>query len=322
MDTVRIPHSDLVLSRIGLGCWTFGGTYWGDDIDDARSIRTIHAALDVGINWVDTAPLYGPERSDHIVATALSGRPAVQIATKVGVRTHGTASGHAESDLHPAHLRADTEASLRRLRRDTLDLLQVHWPCEHDTPLEDTVGTLEDLRDEGKIRAWGVCNYEAEALRRIRSLGRLSTLQTPYSLLRREFSSSLEAEVLSPDSSGQPAATLAYETLVRGLLTGRYRSLPTFPDTDQRSWDERFAGRRFAHARALTDDLQQVADKLGTSVPAVAVAWVLSRPAISAAIVGARSPAQVVATAEAATLAHRARAMTVVDRIAALHGGT
>ena len=322
MDTIAIPHSELRLSRVGLGCWTLGGEYWGEDHDDARAIRTIHAALDVGINWVDTAPLYGRGHADSLVRVALRDRPDALVATKVGVVWEGTASGHAESDLRPGHIRTDCEASLRRLGRDRIDLLQVHWPDNHGAPLEDTVAALEQLRDAGLVRAWGLCNHNAAAVRSARSLGRLSTLQTPLSLLRREFEGSLADEVQRVDALGRRVPALVYETLVRGLLTGRFRSLPSFPDTDQRARDERFAGRRFLHARALVGDLEQVARKVGVPLPTLAVGWCLSRPGVGAAIVGARRPEQVVETAGAAELVRRARLWSVVNRLAAIHGGS
>jgi len=322
MDTVSIPHADFALTRVGLGCWTLGRDYWGDDHDDDRAVRTIHAALDTGINWLDTAPLYGKGHADTLVAKALNGRPDVIVATKVGVRWEGTASGHAESDLHPAHIREDCDASLHRLGRDRIDLLQVHWPCDHGAAFDDSVAALESLRDAGKVRAWGLCNYDAPTVARARKLGSMSTLQTPMSLLRREFESALRDEVCRPDAHGHTVPALAYETLVRGLLTGRFRALPRFPDTDQRSWDERFSGRRFVHARALIDDLERVARKVGVPLPTLAVGWVLSRTGIGAAIVGARKPGQIVQTARAAQLARRTKLWSVVDRVAAVHGGS
>ena len=322
MDTIAIPHTELRLSRVGLGCWTIGREFWGDDHDDGRAIRTIHAALDAGINWLDTAPLYGRGHADGLVRRALQGRPDVVVATKVGVRWLGTASGHAESDLRPEHVRRDCDASLLRLGRSCIDLLQVHWPDDAAVPLDETVGELENLRAAGKVRAWGLCNYNAEAVADARSLGAMSTLQTPFSLLRREFEGGLSDEVGRVDPEGNSVTTLAYETLVRGLLTGRFRSLPRFPDSDQRAWDERFSGRRFVHARGLIDDLDRIARKVGVPLPTLAVGWVLSRPGVDAAIVGARTPAQITQTAAAAQLAHRTKLWRVVDQVAAIHGGT
>lgn len=322
MQTVAVPNSTLRLSRVGLGCWTLGREYWGDDHDDDRAVRTIHAALAAGINWVDTAPLYGRGHADALVRRALHERPEVAVATKVGVRWTGTSSGHAESDLSPGHIRADCEASLERLGRDRIDLLQVHWPDQQERALEPTIATLQQLKDEGKVRAWGLCNYNAASVRHARALAPMSTLQAPYSLLRREFESALVHEVTRVDSHGESVAMLAYETLVRGLLTGRFRSLPQFPQTDQRARDDRFSGRRFAHARSFVSDLERVSRKVDIPVPTLAVGWVLSRPGVTAAVVGARTPAQIEQTAVAARLAHRSRLWSIVSRLASIHGGT
>lgn len=312
------PVAGLPLSAVGFGAWTISRTWWGDDHDDARAVRTIHAALDHGINWIDTAPLYGQGHGDRLVREALEGRPEVMVATKVGVQWENTASGHAESRLDRATIQADCEASLVRLGRDRIDLLQVHWPCQHNTPLAETVSALQDLVRQGKIRAWGVCNYSAQGLAALREHGSPATLQTPLSLVRREA----EGGLLAAAAEGpQPVAVLAYETLCRGLLSGRYRSLPHFPDTDQRARDERFQGRRFAHARALLDDLERVSQRVGIPLATLAVGWVLARQGVRAAIVGARTPEQVAATARAARLAPTAKVWSVVDRIAAMHGG-
>ena len=320
MQRRRLPGTDLELSVLGLGCWTLGGPWWGPDIDDARAQRTVHAALDAGLNWLDTAPLYGNGRADRIVAQALAGRPEVVVATKVGVRTDGE---HAESDLSAAHIVADCEASLRRLGRDRIDLLQVHWPCERGTPLEESLSALASLQERGLVRHIGLCNYDAPTLARARQLLPLASLQTPYSLLRREAEAALlpECATLRGDPP-EPLGVIAYEVLCRGLLTGRYRRPPDFPDSDQRSWDPRFRGPRFAHARALLDDLQQVADKVGAPLPALSLGWALQQPGITLALAGARSPEQIQQSAQVGPLLGRPKLWSVVARIAALHGGS
>ena len=321
MQTTPLPHGGLGLTRIGLGCWTISRLWWGEDHDDARAIRTVHAALDAGINWVDTAPLYGHGHADTLLRKALVGRSDVIVATKVGVRWD-KGGDHAESDLRPEHVVADAEASLRRLGRDRLDLLQVHWPCERGTPIEDTVGALSRLIEAGKVRAIGLCNHDAATLSRARRVAPIATLQTPLSLLRREYESELAHAVqLREGSPARPVAALAYETLCRGLLTGRFRAVPTFPDSDLRSRDARFRGPRFHHARALVGDLEKVAARVGVSLPALAAGWTLSRPGIACAIVGARRPGQITEAATGARLRDRPRLWSIVDRVAAMHGG-
>ena len=305
----RVPGTDLELSAIGMGCWTISGKYWGTT-DDAVSKRTVRAALDAGINWFDTAPLYGDGHADRLLAEALGDDlHRVILATKVGVKTG--ADGHAHSLLTPEHIVADCEASLRRLR-EPLDLLQVHWPCESGTPLDDSIAALEGLRERGWIRHWGLCNYDPESVRHAAGAG-MSTLQTPYSMLRREFEGPL-----APAAAG--VAVLAYETLGRGLLSGKFTRLPTFPDTDQRQRDDRFKVGPYRHAAALTRDLGRVAAKLGVTTAAISAGWAASRPGITAAIVGARTPEQITETAQAASLIGQKKLWRIVEQIAEIHG--
>jgi len=319
MHTRTLPGTDLQISVVGMGCWTIGGEYWGPT-RNPDSIAAVHAALDVGITWFDTAPLYGKGHADQVLARALGPRIRdVVIATKVGVRTDGMGpeghDGHAHSDLRPEHIRADCEASLRRLK-EPIDLLQVHWPCEWGTPLADTVGALEELRTRGLIRHWGLCNYGADALREARGLGPVASLQTPYSLLRREA----EAELLPACQEGAPLGVLAYEALCRGLLSGKHKVPPTFGEDDMRSWDERFTGRPFVHANAIAQDLVAVGRKLGVSGSAVALGWVASRPGVTAVIAGARTAAQVRENARTSDLVDHPKVWQVVDKIVSRWG--
>ena len=219
-----LPGTDLSLSVVGMGCWAIGRTYWGDDGEDEVSRSAIHAALDVGINWFDTAPLYGDGHADVVLRAALRGVEAeTWIATKVGVMNPGP-SGHAQSRLDAAHLRADLEASLRRLERECIDLLQVHWPCELGTPLEETFRTLGQLQSEGKIRYIGVCNYGPEALTELSAHARVVSLQTPYTLLRRE----LEGPLLDTARRLDMGVLAVYltEQRVEGVLQSSIHPVP------------------------------------------------------------------------------------------------
>ena len=322
MQTRPLPGTDLELSIVGMGCWPLGGEYWGP-MDEEAHLDAVRAALDVGINWFDTAPLYGKGVADERLKRALGADlHRVVLATKVGARTDGHGprgeDGHAHSDLRPTFLEADCEASLRRLR-EPLDLLQVHWPCEWGTALEDTVATLEALQDRGWIRHWGVCNYGASDVQRLRGLGRLASLQTPYSLLRREFEGGLRQAVGGTTGSG-PVGVLAYEALVRGLLANGYGAGARFGEDDLRSRDDRFRGRPFTHGRGVARDLAQVGERLGVSAAAVALGWVAARPGVTAVIAGCRSPEQVRQNARAAALVGRPKVWSVVDRILQLHG--
>ncbi len=293
-----LPRTDLQLSAIGFGCWAIGGKWWGDDVDDRRSIAAIHAALDHGINWFDTAPLYGYGHADEILTRALgSRRHEVVIATKVGVRFEPGPSGHAQSDLRPDHVVADCEASLRRLRLETIPLLQVHWPCERETPLEATLEALMALRDGGKIRHFGLCNYGSGPIEAALAYApELASLQTPYSMLRREFEFAIREVVAPTGADGQPEqrlGVLAYETLCRGLLSGKFATLPRFPSSDLRHNDERFREPAWSRIQPLVQALRLVGAKLNVPPAALAVAWVLRQPGVSVAIVGAKRAEQV-----------------------------
>jgi aryl-alcohol dehydrogenase-like predicted oxidoreductase len=301
--------TDLSLSRVGFGCWPLGGGPWGP-IDDTEAKEAIFAALDLGIDWFDTAPIYGHGAADERLTRVLGDRIRdVVIATKVGVR-FDAATDHAESDLDPSHVRSDCEASLRRLGVERIDLLQVHWPCERGTPIEDTLGALVALRDAGKIRAFGLCNYGAEELgAALDAEPSIASLQSPLSLIRREAQ-----DALLPLVERRDVAFLAYETLGRGLLTGKYVTPPTFSADDLRSHDPRFRGSRFLSIAALARNLGAIGDKIGASAAAVATGWALSRPGVSHAIVGARSAAQIREAALSPRLAAEPTLWAAVDR--------
>jgi aryl-alcohol dehydrogenase-like predicted oxidoreductase len=316
VKTRRLPGTDLDLSVVGFGCWAIGKTWWGDDVDDATSIAAVRRALDLGVNWFDTAPIYGWGHADETLVAALGDRKRdVVIATKVGV-TRG-ADGHAHSLLTPDSLRTDLEASLARLGVETIALVQVHWPCESRTPLETTFAALDGLRREGKFRYLGVCNYDAATIERIAAITPIVSLQMGYSLLRREFETH-ERRTCAKLGIGM----LAYEPLCRGLLTGKYAHVPSFPETDLRARDDRFQGRRFLHGQRLAADLSRVAAKVGVPTAAVAVGWVASRPGVTAVIAGAKRPEQVEQNVRAAEIVDKAKVWEIVDRISALHGGT
>ncbi len=304
-----LPGTDLQLSAVGFGCWAIGKTWWGDDVDDRQSIEAIHSALDHGINWFDTAPLYGHCHADTVLIEALGQRRHdVVIATKVGVRWDGTGR-HAYSDLVCEHLERDCAASLRRLKLDTIPLLQVHWPCERGTPIEETLSTLVDLRKRGLIRWFGVCNYNAETLAHIRKLAPegLACLQTPFSMIRREFNNGLR-DVVAP-ADGPPLGVLAYETLARGLLTGKYIGPvpPQFPASDLRHRDDRFAEPLWGKIQPLVRALLFVGQRLQVPPAAIAIAWACRQPGISVAIVGAKRAAQVEEHVRAVELLQRTR---------------
>ena len=294
-----LPGTDLSLSPVGLGCWALGGLWWGQPVGDAAAIDTICAALDVGINWVDTAPLYGHGRADELLVRALGPRlRQIVVATKVGVHWDGD-SAHARSDLRPASIVADIDASLRRLRLDRLDLVQIHWPCELETPIQDSIATLVELQELGKIAHFGACNYDAAGVRQLAAAGPIACLQTPYSLLRREFEGPLRSALVDLPGRQEPLGVVVYEPLCRGLLTGKFSPIARFGDDDLRARDDRFKGPTFLRALTVASRLQLVARRLQVPVSALASAWAARQPGVTVAIAGAKSAQQVVENARA-----------------------
>lgn len=316
MQTRRLPGTQLDLSVVGFGCWAIGRTWWGDDVRDEDSVAAIRRALDLGVNWFDTAPLYGHTHADDVLVRALGPRIRdVTIATKVGVRWDGEGA-HARSDLTAAWMRQDVENSLSRLGVEAIDLLQVHWPCESATSLQETMETLESLRAEGKVRYFGLCNYDVPRLDIARSHGRFDSLQTAYHLLRREFEHELQ-----PWCERQGVGVLAYEPLCRGLLTGKYTARQKFPDSDMRARDDRFQGTRYLRALTAVARLELIAKRLNVPVAALAIAWVVRNPVVTSVIAGAKRVAQVEANVRAAEILDRADVWPEVERIAASFRG-
>ena len=305
-----IPFGSLVL-----GAWAFGGEHWGDDGSDAESIAAVHAAFEGGIRWIDTAPLYGNGHADEVLGRALeelgARRHEVQIATKVGPRPAG-AEGHPRSRLDRRRIREDLEGTLARLGVERVALVQTHWPDEEGTPIAETVAALEELVEEGKAGAWGVCNVNERGLHAVAARARPATLQVPYSMLRRD----LEHDGLGEAARSLGVPLLAYETLGRGLLTGKFRGLPRFPKSDMRARDPRFWGTRFFRTMQSVELLRQAATRLGAPTAALPVAWALAQPGVAAAIVGAKRPEQVRQWLEVRELAGDARTLKLLEKIA------
>lgn len=309
----KVPGIDVDMSVVGFGCWAAGGKWWGDDVRDDASIAAMRRAVDLGVNWFDTAPLYGYGHADEVLARALGAHiREIFIATKVGVRWDNEQM-HATSDLTPAYVVEDCENSLRRLGVERIDLLQVHWPCEKNTPLEDTLGALDSLRAQGKIRAFGLCNYDASALESALRMAKVATLQTPYSMIRREFEHGLRQIVL-PDA-GQRVGVLAYEPLARGLLTGKFREEPSFPDSDLRARDDRFRGRAFYQLAGFARTVTAAAKKVNLPPAALAIGWVAARAGVSVVVAGAKTPGQVEENVKGAVVADRADFWRAMDPV-------
>jgi len=288
MDTRRLGASDLDLTVIGLGTWQFGGRWGG--ADDADSEAACHAALDAGINWIDTADIYGQGRAEQVVGKVLRDRSDdVIVATKGGVAWEVTGDGlRIWREASGAYLRMALERSLDALGLDSVDLYQVHWPVG-DVPADDTLAELVKMRDEGKIRWIGVSNYHLADLEEAHAAGPFVSLQVGYHVMRRQVE---DAEL--PWCRANDVGVLAYGPLAHGLLTGRMDEHTTFPVSDWRAQSEFFADDHFGDRIAVMRGMQRIAEDSGRpgGVAELAVAWVLRRPEVTSAIVGAHDAAQ------------------------------
>lgn len=285
MRTKQLGKSDLQVSVVALGTWPMGGTTYGH-VDDSESIATIQAALDAGINLIDTAPAYGDGRAETVVGKAIKGRrDQVIIATKVGVVRK---PGGKWRDLTPASIRQQIEGSLRRLNVDTIDLYQIHWP-DPDTPIEDSIAELVKLREEGKFRYLGVSNFDTGLMDSVTRMTELASLQPHYSLLNRE----IEKDIL-PYCVKNQIGILAYGSLGSGILAGKYNEKPVFKPGDTRHNFYRFFHEpMWSKAMRLVDVLREIASNHGKPVSHIAINWLTQQEGVTCALVGARRPSQI-----------------------------
>jgi aryl-alcohol dehydrogenase-like predicted oxidoreductase len=293
MKMRKLGDSDLHITRVGYGAWAIGGSgwqfAWGSQ-DDNESIAAIHRALDLGVNWIDTAAVYGLGHSEEVVGRALkewSGfRPYV--FTKCGLR--GEANGEVKKVLRADSIRTEVENSLRRLSVDVIDLYQIHWPPDPDSPeLEEGWSTLDDLKCEGKVRWIGVSNFNVQQLKRAQAITPVTTLQPRYSLVHRE----IENEIL-PYCLSEGIGVIVYSPMASGLLTGamtRERAA-TLPQDDWRRGHPDFTEPNLSYNLALVERMREIAKGHNRSVGEVAIAWTLRHPAVTGAIVGARNARQ------------------------------
>lgn len=311
MEFIDIAGTQLRVSRIALGTWAIGGWMWGGT-DEAESIRTIHAALDRGINLIDTAPVYGFGRSEEIVGKALAqnGRRAkALIATKVGLDWK---DGKPFRNASRKRILQEADDSLRRLQTDVIDLYQVHWP-DTNTPIEETAAAMAELYRSGKIRAIGVSNFSPAQMDAFRSVAPLHTAQPPYNLFER----GIEKDVL-PYCEKARIAVLAYGFLCRGLLSGRMTHATRFTGDDLRKNDPKFQAPRFLQYLSAVDNLDGFADRqYHRRVIHLALRWVLDRYNLSVALWGARMPYQLDPIADVTGWRLESSALSEIDRIVA-----
>ncbi|MFZ0743233.1 MAG: aldo/keto reductase [Terracidiphilus sp.] len=286
-----LGNSDLQLTPIGFGAWAIGGGNWEfawGPQDDNQSIAAIHKALDLGVNWVDTAAIYGLGHSEEIVGRAVkaaSRKPMV--FTKCSMRWHSNRSIY--RSLKSGSLAEELEGSLRRLGVDTIDLYQIHWP-DPEAEIEEGWETLAKLKEQGKVRWIGVSNFSVEQMKRAQKIAPITSLQPPYSMLRR----AIEAEVL-PFAQTNRIGVINYSPMVSGLLTGKMtvERVAALPVDDWRRRSVEFNEPRLSRNLQLVELLRAIGDGHGVAPGVVAIAWTLHHPAITAAIVGGRSAQQV-----------------------------
>lgn len=294
-----LGNSDLEITPLGIGAWAMGGAGWKfgwGEQDDNESIAAIHAALDAGLNWIDTAAVYGLGHSEEIVGKAVHGMSNKPfIFTKCERRWNE--NGDISPSLKGASIREECENSLRRLRVDQIDLYQIHWP-EPDGDIEEGWTAMARLREEGKVRWIGVSNFNVEQMKRALDIAPITSLQPPYSLLVRKA----EPEIL-PFARANNIGVIVYSPMRAGLLTGkmtRERAL-NLPDDDWRKRDKDYQEPQLSRNLELVDLLRNIAERHGHTPGEVALAWTLHNPAVTGAIVGLRRPDQVQGIAGALT---------------------
>lgn len=294
MQKRKLGFTDMEITTVGFGAWAVGGGNWEwgwGSQDDSESIAAIHKGLDLGINWIDTAAAYGLGHSEEMVGKALkSRRERVFIATKCGLVWDNSGSGKVNNRLKAWSVRQEAENSLRRLGVDVIDLYQIHWPVP-DEDIEEGWTEIARLVEEGKIRYAGVSNFDVEQIKRAQKIHPVASLQPEYSLLER----SVENGLLQYCAS-QNIGVIAYSPMASGLLTGKYTraSVGTIAANDWRlKFSEHFKEPNFTHNLDFIEKLGLVARRHERSLGELAVAWVLRRAELTAAIVGARRPSQI-----------------------------
>jgi aryl-alcohol dehydrogenase-like predicted oxidoreductase len=293
MTTKQFGNSDMFITPVGFGSWAVGGSgwqfAWGRQNDD-DSIAAIHRALELGVNWIDTAAVYGLGHSEEIVARALSSwsGPRPYVFTKCGLRWD--AQGRPHEVLKAASIQQECEDSLRRLKVDTIDLYQIHWPVDDTKELEEGWSTMAKLQREGKVRWIGVSNFNVEQMKRALKIAPITSLQPRYSLVHPD----VESDIL-PFCLGAGIGVIVYSPMASGLLTGvmTRERISKLPDDDWRKHHPDFNEPGLSANLALVERLREIGQRHDSSPGAVAVSWTLHNPAVTAAIVGARKPEQV-----------------------------
>jgi aryl-alcohol dehydrogenase-like predicted oxidoreductase len=304
MQTRRLGSSGPEISVVGFGTWEAGGTAWGPNESEDSVIAAIHQGLDAGIDWLDTAEVYGDGVSETIVGRAVHGRrDAVVIATKVAPGPEGT--GH-----RPEEVRKACEQSLTRLGTDRIDLYQLHWPDETGVPLDETWGAMAALVDDGLVRHIGVSNYDRAQIETCEAIRHVDALQPEFSML------TLEQRDLIRWCGEHGVGVVAYGPLGYGILAGAVDASTTFAADDWRTTDaDLFKPEPLAKALALVDALRPIADGAGITLAQLAIAWALHQPGVTSAIVGSRNGAHMRSNVEAADVVLSADTLKLIESL-------
>lgn len=315
MHTRRLGWTDLHVTPIGLGTWAIGGGGWRGGWgyqDDSVSVATVRRALDLGINWIDTAPYYGLGHSEELVGRAIAGRrDQVIISTKCGlVWNHGSTNVYRR--LRSESVRREAEASLRRLQIEVIDLYHIHWPADTDEETEEGWAAIHDLIREGKVRYGGVSNFSVRQHERAQSIHRIASSQPSYNMISRDA----ESELLRYCAAEKIGVVVA-RPMMGGLLTGKFTSerAAALPDDDWRKGRDQFVEPELSANLALVERLRDIARRVDKTVAQLAIAWVLRRPEVTSAIVGARSPAQIEEDAAAWDITLSPEVCTEIDEL-------
>jgi aryl-alcohol dehydrogenase-like predicted oxidoreductase len=291
MQTHQLGNSDMYITPIGIGAWAMGGGGWAfawGPQDDDHSVAAIHAALDAGINWIDTAAIYGLGHSEEVVARALHGRARKPFVFTKCERVWNERREIGKS-LKADSIRREVEASLRRLQLDTIDLYQIHWP-EPEEDIEEGWTAMAQLQREGKVRWIGVSNFNVDHMRRAQTIAPITSLQPPYSMLSREIE-----DAILPYAQAHGIGVIVYSPMKSGLLSGAMtrERIAAMPADDFRRRTPHFQEPRLTRNLELAELLRAIGQRHGRTPGEVAIAWTLRHPAVTAAIVGMRSAQQV-----------------------------
>lgn len=312
MRTHRLGSQGPELSVIGHGSWEAGGTAWGANESDEAVISAMQAAFDAGVNWIDTAEVYGDGVSESLVGRAIAGRrDDVIVASKVAPEPEG-------SGFRPEQIRKACDASLSRLEVETIDLYQLHWPDEQGTPVEDSWAAMAELQQAGKVRFIGVSNFDRSLIERCEQIRHVDSLQPEFSMLDRRL-----AELIAW-CGGQGTGVVSYGPLGYGLLTGAIDGETTFAEGDWRATSDEpadpdelnlFARDVLPGALAVVERLRPIAERVGATLAQLALAWNSHQPGVTSAIAGSRNPAHVRSNAAAGVLSLDADTLTEIDRL-------